>query len=90
MTVHVDRYTKTLLTILTILLFMLVIGLWTQAPSTLPRAEAALPDSGMQLEQVISELQHVQQRIDRIYEFLGSGKVKVQIVEAPAAKPTQP
>jgi hypothetical protein len=60
MTVHVDRYTKMILTLLTLLLFMLVIGLWSERPSCLPQAQAALPDSGKQLEQVIGELQEVQ------------------------------
>lgn len=90
MTVHVDRYTKILLTILTILLFVLVIGLWSERPSCLPHAQAALPDSGRQLEQVITELQTVQKKIDRVYELLGNGKVKVQIVETPESKPAQP
>jgi len=89
MTVQVDRYTKAILTIITIMLILLVIGVWTMMPSTLPRAEAALPDSGQQLETVITELQGVQTKIDRIYDLLNGGKVKVQIVES-SDKATRP
>ena len=87
MVVTVDKYTRGLLTVIAVLLFALVIGLWYEAPSVVPSASAAgLPDSSQQLNQIISKIDDVTASVDSLNSLLVSGKVKVQIAQPTNAK----
>ncbi|MBI9017444.1 MAG: hypothetical protein JEZ07_09320 [Phycisphaerae bacterium] len=86
MVVTVDKYTRFILTVIAVLLLVVSVGLWGHAPSTLSTANAAIPDSGKQLNDVISQLEAVKASVDKVQQTLTSGGVKVQIVTAEQVK----
>ena len=90
MTVKVDGYTRAVLTIIAVLLTFVVIGLWFETPSTVPVAQAKIPDSGQQLYDLITKMDNVRVATDRVADVLTSGKAKVQVVQASSTKAAGP
>ena len=89
MTARLDDYTRVLLTVIAVLLTLVAVGLWTHTPSSISTAQARLPDSGLQLNQIILELQRTRTSMDGVANLLRSGQAKVQIIE-PAPVPVPP
>ena len=87
MTARLDDYTRVLLTVIAVLLTVVAVGLWTHAPSSISTAEARLPDSGLQFNQMIVELQRTRASMDGIANLLRSGQAKVQIIEPTPVPP---
>jgi hypothetical protein len=86
MTVVVDGYTRVMLTVIAILLCLVAVGMWCDSPRLSASAEAKIPDSGQQLDEVITQLEKVNDSIVAITEVMVSGDMKVQIVEPSANK----
>jgi len=90
MKVVVDGYTRFILTAIAVLLTVLAVGLWHDSPSSLGEAQAGIPDSGMQLQQILTKMDNISSNMDQIQKVLIDGRVKVQIVEkATIAKPAK-
>jgi len=81
MTTTVDNYTRLLLTVIAVLLAVTAFGLWCQAPTTLQTAQARIPDSGQQLNQLIEKVDSIDASLGDLNKLLLSGKIKVQIVK---------
>lgn len=81
MKVVVDGYTRFILTAIAVLLTVLAVGLWHDSPSSLNKAQAGIPDSGMQLQQILSKMDNISSNMGQIQKVLVDGSVKVQIVE---------
>ena len=81
MTVKVDGYTRFILTAITVLLTVVAVGLWYDAPSTVATVEAKIPDSGAQLTQIVDKMDQINKSIGEMGVLLTSGKIKVQVVE---------
>ena len=86
MTVKIDTYTRVLLSVIAVLLTVLSVGLWCETPDTVSQAQAQIPDSGMQLQQVIEKLENLNDSLDEIKALAVSGAIKVQIIEAKDVK----
>jgi len=86
MTVTVDNYTRVLLTVISVLLLALTVGLWYETPSVVPTAQAGIPDSGQQLEKLILKADEINASLAKISSLLTSGKVKVQVLTAEQLK----
>ena len=82
MTVTVDNYTRVLLTVISVLLLALTVGLWYETPSVVPTAQAGIPDSGQQLEKLIIKADEINASLTKISGLLTSGRVKVQVLTA--------
>jgi len=82
MTVTVDKYTRFLLTVIAVLLTVVAVGMWCETDDMTPRAQAKIPDSGMQFQQLIDQTEAIKLSLANLSELLVSGKVKVRIVEA--------
>ena len=48
----------------------------------LPRAQAQIPDSGLQRKQILSAAQRTNALLTQIVDILGSGTIQVRIVDA--------
>jgi len=82
MTVTVDKYTRSLLTVIAVLLCLVVVGLWHETPNTTQVAEArGIPNQGEQLDEVVIELQQVNTSLEMIADLLVSGQVKVSLLD---------
>jgi peptidoglycan hydrolase CwlO-like protein len=87
MKVTVDGYTRILLSVITVLLTVLAVGMWCETPSTVPSASAqGIPDSGKQLDEISQKLSSIDKSIAELQKVLVSGAAKVQVVEAKATK----
>lgn len=88
MKVTVDGYTRILLSVITVLLTVLAVGMWCESPSTIPSASGAMgiPDSGQQLHAVLTKLDNIDKSIADMKKLMVSGAVKVQVVEAKETK----
>lgn len=95
-TVKVDAYTRTCLSIIAVLLTVLIVGLWADAwPDR--SAEAANPAAARTdvfkgsvagRDDLLKVSQGISTKLDRIMNLLRSGQVKVQVQEgaSPAGK----
>jgi len=81
MIVTVDKYTRVVLTVIAALLTVVAVGMWIDAPSAVPAAQAAIPDSGAQLQQILDTNKAIKSSLGEFGAVLRSGQVKVQIVE---------
>ncbi len=83
MTLYVDRYTKTVLTLIAVMLMFVAVGLWAgNTPMSTPAyAVGGIPDSGQQLQKVVDGIDKIQASMDELSELLVSGKVKVTVVD---------
>lgn len=55
---------------------LILLGQWTG--STLPAAVAQVPDAGAQRNDILRELKALNDKSDKLYELLQSGKLVVQ------------
>ncbi len=89
MKVTVDGYTRILLSVITVLLTVLAVGMWCETPSMVPPAQGVgIPDSGQQLHEISQKLDSIDKSIAGLQKLMVSGAVKVQVVEAKATKKT--
>jgi len=87
MKVTVDGYTRILLSVITVLLTVLAVGMWCETPTTIPSAGAqGIPDSGQQLHEISQKLNSIDKSIAELKALMVSGAVKVQVVEAKDTK----
>jgi len=87
MKVTVDGYTRILLSVITVLLTVLAVGMWCETPRTIPSASAqGIPDSGQQLYEISQKLSSIDKSMADLQKLMVSGSVKVQVVEAKATK----
>ncbi|RIK66396.1 MAG: hypothetical protein DCC65_09640 [Planctomycetota bacterium] len=78
--VTLDRYTRGILTALTVLLAVIAIELWAGRPSDLPAAQAQIPDTGLQRKIIADEAQRTNQLLEQILEHLQSKPIRVRVV----------
>ncbi len=81
-----DRFTRGVLIALTVLLTIIAIELWAARPSTIPAAQAQVPDSGLQRYQMIDEARRTNQLLEQILEHLRAKAVKVTITDTDKVK----
>ena len=81
MSVTVDKYTRVLLTVIAVLLFVISAALWLEAPQVVSDAQARIPDSGQQLDQILQKTEQMSVSMAELKNLLTSGQVKVQIVQ---------
>ena len=86
MTVTVDNYTRVLLTVISVLLLAVSVGLWYETPPAVPAAQAGIPDSGQQLDKLILKADEINLSLNKIANLLTSGKIKVRVVTAEQVK----
>jgi len=87
MKVTVDGYTRILLSVITVLLTVLAVGMWCETPSMVPPAQGqGIPDSGRQLHEISQKLGSIDKSVADLQRLMVSGSVKVQVVEAKATK----
>ena len=86
MTVTVDKYTRVLMTIIAVLLFVISVGMWLETPPVVATAQARIPDSGQQLNQIIQKTEQIRESLAGLAKLMTSGNIKVQIV-TPTEKP---
>ncbi len=83
--VHLDGYTRVCLTAITVLLTLLVIGLWAgPLPGSSPAGAAdakGIYGPTVQRTKQLQAAQETNQKLDRLMTLLTSGQVKVVIVE---------
>lgn len=82
-----DRYTRVILTALTVLASVLVVELWGRQPSALPPAAAQVPDSGLQRRQQLDEMKRTNELLATILDRLENRTFKVTIQDG--AKPAK-
>ena len=87
MTVTVDGYTRFLLTVIAVLLAVVAVGLWFEAPSALPTAQAKADglaeqmNPGLQLNQMVKNSEKLNASLAELNKLMVSGAVKVQVIE---------
>ena len=86
MILTLDRLTKTVLTVIAVMLTFIAVGLWMGVPSMTTPAYAGIPDSGLQLQSILDSVEKIEAQTKKMSDLLVSGKVKVQVVEATPAK----
>ena len=76
-----DRYSKTLLTVIVILLAIVAVGLFghVSQPAT---AEAQLPDSGSQRQVMVEQLREMNMRLGTLTKLLSSETLKGEVTNA--------
>jgi len=69
-TIRLDRYSRTLLTLLTVLLAILVVELWSHRPAMIPAAAAQVPDAAAQRQHLLVEQRRTNELLERIAKLL--------------------
>lgn len=85
----VDGYTRVCLTAITVLLTVLVIGLWAQrgaAPDTARAAEQPFRDSISQRKETVEAIKATNTKLDELVGLFRSGQAKVQVVGPGSAR----
>lgn len=62
------------------------VRVWLGPADLLPRAEAQIPDSGLQRKQLIDEVAHTNQLLEEIIHVLKSGTIKVSLASTDKPK----
>lgn len=75
------RYLNIVLTVLAGLLTAQLYTTWTQSPSLVSRADAAIPDAGAQRDQIISQLKLLNRKQDDLQQLFKTGQAKVTLVK---------
>jgi hypothetical protein len=86
--VRLDRFTRCLLAVITVLLTVIAVELWQGRPSMLPEAMAQIPDSGAQRYQMIAETQKTNNLLADILDHLRNKAIKVQTAAETTDKST--
>ncbi|MFO0973504.1 MAG: hypothetical protein U1A27_08715 [Phycisphaerae bacterium] len=76
-TLRLDRYSRAVLTTLTVLAGVLAVELWNQAPGLCAPAAAQIPDTAMQRKQLIDEARRTNELLAAILDHLRDKPVKV-------------
>jgi len=76
-----DRFTKCILTALTVLLAVIAVELWGGRPSALPAATAQIPDTGRQRQDILIEARKTNNLLAQILDHLRTKAVKVRVVD---------
>ena len=82
MVIAIDNYTRTLLTIIAVLLTLIAIPLWTDNVSPESQALAArsgIPDSGQQMNELIEIVKESNLKLENIAAILEKETLKVEI-----------
>jgi len=74
-----DRWTRRLLCVIAVLLAVIAVELWQGRPSMLPRAEAQIPDTALQRENIVREARKTNALLAQILEHLRSKPIKVEM-----------
>ncbi len=77
--ITLDRYTRVILTVLTVFCGVIAVELWERQPTALPAAEAQVPDTALQRKQLIEEARHTNDLLERIATRLEKGTIKVRM-----------
>ena len=77
-TITLDRYTRGVLTALAGLLTVLIVELWVGMPGSAPTAQAQIPDTGLQRQNLVQETQKTNELLQKIYDQLKTGTIKVK------------
>ncbi|MBN2560687.1 MAG: hypothetical protein JXQ75_07145 [Phycisphaerae bacterium] len=80
-----DRLTRSVLLVITVLLTVIAIELWAGRPSMLPTAQAQVPDSGLQRNQMIDEAHRTNRLLEEILQHLRAKAIKVEIMDTDKA-----
>ncbi len=75
-----DRWTRYVLLAITILLTVIAVELWGGRPSMLATAQAQIPDTGAQLQQLIVESKRTNELLGQILDHLRTKPVKARMV----------
>ena len=75
-----DRWTRFVLLAITVLLTVIAVELWGGRPSTLASAQAQIPDTAAQRQQLIVESKRTNELLGQILEHLRTKPVKVRMV----------
>lgn len=81
-TITLDRYSRGVLTALAVLLSVVAVELWVAMPGAPPAAQAQIPDTGLQRQNLVQETQKTNELLQKIYDQLKSGTVKVKMETA--------
>ncbi len=74
-----DGYTRRILCVIAVLLAVITVELWQVGPSMLPRAEAQIPDTALQRENIVREARQTNALLKQILEHLRSKPIKVEM-----------
>ncbi len=74
-----DKCTRRVLCVIAVLLAVVAVELWQASPSMLPRAEAQLPDSALQRNNIMREARKTNALLSDILEHLRSKPIKVAV-----------
>jgi len=79
--VHVDKYTRICLTLIVVLLAVLIVGLWADAPDTTAPATAAKPlfNPSKMTEQIQTNTGRTNEKLTELIGLFTSGRAKVQV-----------
>lgn len=77
--IEMDRYTRTVLTVIAGLLTVIAVELAYHAPSSVPRAEAQIPDTALQRKQIVDESRETNKLLSAILEHLRTKPIKVEM-----------
>lgn len=76
---RLDRFTRGTLAVIAMLLVVIAVELWGTQPSSLPTAQAQIPDSGRQRMEMIDEARRTNDLLAEILGHLRTKPVKVQM-----------
>lgn len=79
LTISLDRGTRGLLAVLTVLLAVLIAELWWIGPAIVPAASAQIPNAGTQRNLLVEEQKRTNELLARIARRLDEGPVRVQM-----------
>lgn len=77
--VTLDRATRRLLSVIAVLLAVLMVELWAQRPDTVPSAQAQIPDTGLQRQQLVEEQRRTNELLSAVLEHLRTKPIKVRV-----------
>lgn len=95
-TIVLDKYTRVVLTAITVLLTFIAVELADRGSPGLPAAQAQIPDTGKQRQVLLEETRQSNRLLSAILEHLRTKRIKVEVKEtdtrkvgreAPRAKP---
>jgi len=83
MDVRVDWYTRVCLTVISVLLTVLIVGLWSDRMPQVPAARAAQPfaDTSAQRKEMLNLQRQTNKRLEELADLFRTGSAKVTVVE---------
>lgn len=85
-TMVVDKYTRVMLTIIAVLLTVIAVELADRGTPGLPTAQAQIPDTGRQRQQLVEESRQSNRLLSAILEHLQTKTVKVEVKQTDTRK----